>query len=254
MLYLWLVLFGLAIGSFVNVVIARVPSGRSLTGRSACPHCGHTLAWYDLIPLVSFIWLRRRCRYCQRSISWQYFFVELYAGLVFPLSYRLLAGAGLSNWLYALFFLMLFLTLFAIDLEHQLLPNGLIVAGLIVAIAYATWFRLWSADRLLAAALLFLFFFLLWYFSHGTWLGLGDAKLALLVGLIFGLNGGIIVIYTAITLGAFLGLLLLLFRRAGLKTRLPLGSFITLTASLYLLWGNAIIKLDIPVYILKLFK
>lgn len=228
----FLFLFGLSAGSFINVVIWRVPRGEGVAaGRSRCRDCGQPLTWYDLVPVISWLILRARCRHCRAPISIQYPLVELASGLFF-----VYGGTAFDIWL-----LEIFLALFVIDLRHLLLPDSIILAGLIGALVFSR-FHLLTVPNLLTAFLLFGFFFLLWAVSRGRWLGLGDAKLAALIGLAFGPWPGLTVIYAGVFLGGLTALALLAARRAQLHTRLPLGSFLCLAAAFYLLWGDVIIN------------
>ena len=250
-IYAFLFIFGLVIGSFVNVLIWRIPREEGIVGgRSHCPHCGKMVAWYDLIPLLSFLLLNRRCRHCHQFISWRYFLIELYSGLVFVFSYQFSSGQSLAHWLIVVFLLEIYLALSVIDLEHLILPDKLIIAGLIGVFIYGILERpniitvdlnVLSLNHLATAGGLFAFFALLWLSSKGQWMGFGDAKLALLIGLSFGFIGGMIVLYTAIIMGFLVGIFLLITAQADLKTKLPFGAFLGVSSSLYLLFGYGII-------------
>ena len=264
--YFYIFLFGLIVGSFVNVVIYRVPRGESIvSGRSRCANCGKNIAWYDLIPIASFFILRFHCRQCRRRISWLYPVVELYSGLIFlltfyftfisqattlfhyyplPTTYYLL----LVNWLLLIFLLESLLILAVIDLKNLILPDSVMLMMFLGVLAYGILeylrgyfgFNIFSFDNFIGATVLFSALFLIWFFSKGSWLGLGDAKLAGLVGLIFGLWGGLIVIYGAIIAGMIAGLVLMVSHKANLKTKLPLGTFICLSATAYVFFGTSV--------------
>lgn len=244
-------ILGLIVGSFVNVVIYRIPRGWSVIGgRSKCPDCGKRLAWFDLIPIASFIILKKRCRDCKVPISWTYPLAELYSGFVFLASYQLFSPGGAVNWLFAVFILELFLILGLIDLRRLILPDSLLIVllgGSLIALAFSKLFDVrigWGVSvsgSFIGAASLFAAFFVIWSLSKGQWLGFGDVKLAGIIGLIFGFWGGLAILYVAIILGALLGLFLLLARRANLKTKLPLGTLICASATFYLLGGNVLL-------------
>jgi len=124
-------LVGLAIGSFINVLVLR--KGGGLKGRSACPHCSHGLAWFDLAPILSFLWLRGSCRHCSGSISWQYPLVELAGGLGFLLILSLSITPQLTAWLLVIFSFSLLISIY--DLKYLVIPDnflGLFVLWLIV--------------------------------------------------------------------------------------------------------------------------
>lgn len=249
---LFLFLFGLIIGSFVNVIIYRLPRDRTfIKGRSQCPGCGGKIAWYDLIPVLSFIFLRARCRNCGFKISWSYPAIEIYSGIIFVSSFFVFGKAGLLNWLFSVFILEALLILAVIDLQHLILPDFIMLFMFIVALAYGWLVRfvfksgaanIFSLDNLTAALLAFTVFFLVWFGSRGRWVGFGDAKLAGLLGFIFGGLGIAVILYLAIVLGAITGFILLALKKANLKTQLPLGSFIGFSASAYILCGPLIIE------------
>lgn len=238
MLMALIVVLGLIIGSFLNVVIYRLPRGKTFVGgRSHCPHCSRAIAWYDLLPVASYVVLAGKCRRCRRAISWRYPFVEIYSALVFVFSFKYFAAAGLAHWLFWLFLLELFLVLAIIDLEQYILPDSLMVIAAAGVAFYDLAGRSIPSNGLVAAGGAFTIFFLIWLASKGKWLGLGDAKLAALIGFIFGLAGAVAILYLAIVFGAITGLILLVSGRAKLGTRLPLGTFIGFTASLFIFTG-----------------
>ena len=236
----FLFLFGLIIGSFLNVVILRYHGGQSLNGRSACFVCGKTLRWYELIPLLSFAIQRGRCRSCGSAISWQYFLVELATGVLFVATYM----KGYDAWSLAVPFvvLSLLITILVYDIRHTIIPDGLVY--LFSGISFLYLFvsfdplvaSLPSLSDVLAGPLLFLPFFCLWFFSKGTWMGLGDAKLALGMGWFLGLLGGISAVIFAFWMGAGVSLILLgiqkvqkrrLFRRRlSFKSEIPFAPFL----------------------------
>ena len=132
-----LFLLGLCVGSFLNVVIARVPEGRSIVGPgSACPRCSTPIAWYDNVPLLSFALLRARCRKCGEPISWRYPVVELVTGLLFVLA---LAERGLTiDLIPALLLVAGLVAITGIDLDHQLIPDRISIPGIVVGLAVST--------------------------------------------------------------------------------------------------------------------
>lgn len=239
---IFLFLLGCIIGSFLNVVIFRYHGGQSLNGRSYCFTCGKQLAWYELIPLLSFVIQRGRCRSCRSSISWQYFLVELATGLLFVAAF--LKGYTDISLVFPLIALSLLVTIFAYDIRHTIIPDGLVYlfSGIAFLYAFVSFDPLIlsfpSASALLAGPLLFLPFFCLWFFSRGTWMGLGDAKLALGIGWFLGLLGGLTAIILAFWVGAVVSLALLgiqylaarkrtvLRKRFSFKSEIPFAPFL----------------------------
>lgn len=231
-------IFGLIIGSFLNVVILRYNTGRSLGGRSACFSCGVKLRWAELLPVISFLGLRGRCRSCRSPISWQYPLVELATGCLFTLLY--LAVPLGSWWLLGLLFVasacLVVITVY--DFYHQIIPDlfvfTLIVTGLVYPLILPGSFvinLLWS---LWGGFFMALPLFLLWLVSSGRWMGFGDIKLALGLGFFLGLSGGLSALLLAFFLGAGVGVLLIAWskrrhkRAYTLKSEIPFAPFLIL--------------------------
>lgn len=229
---------GLALGSFLNVVAARVPLRRSVVRpRSACMSCGTELAWYDNVPVVSWLVLHGRCRHCSARIAWRYPAVEVSTAL-------LVAGCvwkfGLSlDALVAAFFCAVLVAVSATDLEHRIIPNVLVVpAAGIVLVAQTALHP--SVEWVLAAlgAAVFLFIAAL---AYPKGMGMGDVKLALLMGAMLGRT-----VPVAFMVGMFAALVpsLVLVVRHGAKARkmgIPFGPFLALGAVLALFAGHALL-------------
>ncbi len=231
-------LIGLAVGSFVGVVIHRLPKGEQfVSGRSRCPDCGHALKWYDLVPVLSFLILLGRCRYCRNKISWSYPAIEICSGIIVAVSFFFLSPYGLAYWLFWVFILESFLILAFIDLKHFILADSVMVVILAAFACYEIWGgkvagagSIFSFGNLANAVLLFLIFFLIWSFSNGKGIGLGDAKLAGLLGLVFGFWNSVFILYLAVIIGVAVGLILIFSGKGSLKTKLPFGAFICFSA------------------------
>ena len=142
--YLVIFLFGLLFGSFLNSVIYRLEIGGSfLKGRSYCPHCKHKLIWQDLIPVLSFLFLKGKCRYCQKPISWQYPLVELATGFIFLLFF--LTSLNLNNFTYVYLLIMscFLIIVFVYDLKHYIIPDKIIYPAILVSgIWYLVFFSI----------------------------------------------------------------------------------------------------------------
>lgn len=231
---------GLIFGSFFNVVIYRLPRQQSLIRPgSHCPSCKHSLAPLDLLPLLSFIFFRGRCRYCGSAISWRYPLVELLTGALFTLAVYLF---GLSwETLAAIVFLSLSLIISFIDLDWQIIPDSLVLFGL------ATGFVLnflrpqpGVVSGLAGMAAGFLIMAALFYASGGR-MGGGDVKYAAVIGLFTGGKLVWVALFLAFILGALVSLLLILSRRRSLRDPIPFGPFLALGGSIALLWGEEIL-------------
>ena len=245
-------LVGLALGSFLNVVITRLPQGESVwAGRSRCPQCRSPLSWYDNIPLCSYVWLRGRCRSCGAAIPWRYPLVELAGGLMalalwhtFPDKLLLLA--------YAPFGLAL-IALTAIDLEHRLLPDAITIPGIILGLLLSLVlpelsFPEAAAGALLGAALFYGVgrFYEKWAGRRG--LGGGDVKMLAMIGAFLGVWALPLVILISAGLGTLTGLIRVLGQGHGARGQwrtisLPYGPFLAAGAWCYLFWGERLLNL-----------
>jgi leader peptidase (prepilin peptidase)/N-methyltransferase len=240
---------GLAVGSFLNVVIYRVPRKESIVRpRSACPNCRTPIANRDNIPVVSWLVLRGRCRHCQEPISVRYLVVEL-------LTAGLFAGAAARfgrHWVLPAYlaFLAGLLALAAIDLEQMLLPKRIvyttlvIVSGLFVVAAGATgeWHRLGTAFA--SGAVAFAAFFTL-NFINPSWLGFGDVRLALLLGVGLGWLGpgtALLGFFLGFLLGAVVGLALIAAKRLERRSPVPFGVFLSAGAAIAVYAGEPILR------------
>ncbi|HZS42643.1 MAG TPA: prepilin peptidase [Candidatus Paceibacterota bacterium] len=231
-------LFGTIVGSFLNVVILRYNTGRTVVrGRSSCPHCGHVLGFAELIPILSFLFLRGRCLKCRSKISWQYPLVELLAGLIFAAAYFHSAVTGWAILGIDLIIFSLLIVILVYDLKHKIIPDGLVYAFIIISLIKLLilyFFPLFilrpTALDFLAGPIFFLPFFLLWYFSGGRAMGFGDAKLAAGIGWFLGFFGGLSAIVLGFWSGAALGIILLIVqsRRVTMKTEIPFAPFLIL--------------------------
>lgn len=222
---------GIIVGSFLNALLFRFNTGKSvLVGRSGCMRCGHTLKAADLVPLISFIFLRGRCRYCSARISWQYPAVEAVAGLLAVLVYL---QTGPSAWLvYWLAVWMVLLFVVVYDLRHFIIPwsaslilMALALGGVALALlgqeggAMGEW---WSGPALAAPLLL------LSLVSQGRWMGWGDGFLELSLGWLLGISLGLTAFLVAFWTGAIVGVALLMIakNRYTMRSEVPFAPFL----------------------------
>lgn len=248
-----LFILGLVFGSFINCLVWRLNHGLSpLWGRSTCPKCKHQLAWYDNIPLLSFVILRGRCRYCHSPISWQYPVVELVTGLITLLVFGFYPYL---KWQYLIFNLIIAYALIAVfisDLLYQTIPDEIIFPTMIISLIFNFFnFSISQFFNFLISGLVFGgFFWFLYLITRGKGMGFGDVKLGLLIGLILGYPKIIIVFYLAFLTGALVGVILILLGKKEIGDHIPFGPFLagaTLIAFLegekILLWGKRILGL-----------
>lgn len=239
---LWaaVVVFGLAIGSFLNVVIARLPEGRSLWWPlSSCLACSTPIAWPDNIPLLSFAALRGRCRACRAPIAWQYPVVEATTALLFAAAY---AVFGLSRELaVALVLLAALVALTGIDLRHQILPDVITLPGIVAGfLATLAADRVSWTDSLLGIVLgggLFLLIILL----SGGGMGGGDMKLGAMLGAFLGWKVALVSVFVAVILGGLLAVVVLASGLRGRKDPIPFGPFLAAGGVVGLFWGERLV-------------
>lgn len=239
--------FGLIIGSFLNVVIWRLPRGENLSHPgSHCPKCGHAIRAYDNIPVISWLVLRGKCRDCDNPISARYPLIEAFTGFAFAVTGWFVGYSILL--LPLLWFAAVSIALAMIDIDVKRLPNSLVltswaVVGLglaVTAAAEGTWGDL---GRAALGALTMGAAYLLLAVVYPAGMGMGDVKLAVLLGMILGWFGWAEVavgFFAGFLLGAVWGLTLIAFRRGGRKTAIPFGPFMIAGCWLALLWGSAI--------------
>ncbi len=257
--------FGLIFGSFTNVLILRHDTSRTLGGRSACPRCGVILRWFELVPVLSWLVLKSRCRHCKGSISIQYPLVEVLLALGFlivglapvPLIIRLI-GCGLA---------LLMLAIAVYDLRYMLIPDQWVWS--FNALAFILIFALplpatsYVLHAILAGPLVALPLFAMWYFSRGTWMGFGDVKFALGMGWLLGVMGGYFALMLSFILGAVISLLILIplphylralntlgITRLGeagttftMKSEVPFGPFLILGT--WIVWISSLYGFDL---------
>jgi len=249
MIYLFF-LFGLCVGSFLNVVILRMEkkdfSFAKLKSRSKCPHCKKTLLWYDLIPLISFFILGGRCRFCKKQISFQYPLVEFFTGLLF---YLIFLKFGLSWQLTILYPLTsILVVLFVFDLKTMMLPDifawiaiGLAILYLILqALVHNSYFLFLNSA--IAAAIAGGFFALLVLVSREKWMGRGDIYLGVILGLMLGYPQVLVGLFSAFTLGALFSIILLSLKKTTLKAQIAFGPFVILATFIAFFWGEKILQ------------
>ncbi|MBN1263263.1 MAG: prepilin peptidase [Candidatus Pacebacteria bacterium] len=256
-------LFGLIIGSFLNVVVCRLNNfdqaparkntpieGRFLLGgRSFCPRCRHQLSWFDNLPLISFFLLKGRCRYCRQPISWQYPLVELTAAVIsvavlwwqnlyFQLLICQFAEAvkpaicleRMIFFVYTLFIFYCLIAIFASDFVYQTIPDQISYPAILISIFYRLLrpsFRIFLVSGLGGAWL----FFLMHWLTKGKGMAIGDVKLALLLGLFLGWPGVGFCLYLAFLTGGLFGLILILTGRKKFGQVVAFGPFLVLAAA-----------------------
>lgn len=242
---------GLCVGSFLNVCIHRIPRGASLVRpRSRCPGCEHELAWYDNIPVLSYVLLRGRCRRCGSRIHVRYPIVELVTAGIFLLHFW---AFGLTAFMIVrLLFACALIVLFAIDLEHQILPNVITLPGVAAGLVFSLAFPPGVLDALIGALL---GGGVLWAIGEGYYrftgqegMGGGDVKMLAMVGAFLGWQQVLVTLIVSSLAGSILGVLIIVSRRGTLKQALPYGTFLALGALFASLYGEGVVDWYIGLY------
>ena len=237
-------LFGLITGSFLNVVIYRLPRGKSVVWpASACGGCGRELRWFENVPIVSWVVLGAKCARCRSPISVQYPLVEATTAVLFVLvTWLTPVGPLLAA---RLIFVCGLVVLFGIDLEHQILPNSItlpgIVAGLIFSLAGPPGLRDAIIGVLLGGGLLYATAagYYLWRREEG--LGMGDVKMLAMIGAFLGWQAVLLTLVLASLSGAVIGMAMMALQRGTMKYALPFGTFLALGALVAMLAGRPIV-------------
>lgn len=232
---------GLAIGSFLNVVVLRLESGKTLDGRSKCPSCGALIGWYDNIPVLSFFLLGRRCRWCRFPISWLYPSVELGTALLFACFGTMTLGAAtvpeIITLCWILFLISLLVAIAVYDGRNMEIPllllatgiGGAVIAVLSLSVVVpVSWldpsspWRSMLPGGVIAAGI----FYALVYFSRETWMGMGDVWLAGIAGAAVGFSALLLLFTLSFSIGAAVGGALILTGRRGMESQVPFAPFL----------------------------
>ena len=267
---------GLCLGSFLNVLVDRRKKEKSLLGFSECDFCKHKLFWWENIPVLSFLFLKGKCLKCRKKLSWQYPTVELSVGLLF-LAVAFWSGFfeagfqantfpsnsgfvyfGIIDWLVMIFWLIssfLLAVVFLWDLKYMEIPNGIVFGGVCLAIIfsvfqifvmneyYEAWWKNPFFFGLFGASAVSLFFYLMYFFSGGKWIGGGDVKLGFWLGWLVGLPMVYPLLLVSYVLGAIVSLGLIFFGKKKMSSKVPFGPFLIVGYFLILFFGKNMIEL-----------
>lgn len=240
-------IFGSAVGSFLNVVIDRTTRGESILGRSHCEYCKATLSTVDLVPIISFLGLRAKCRYCHKNLSWQYPLVETFTAILFTLSFWVMVQTGnidnakLGFWIFVLSVMVI---VFVVDYKFSLIPTSFVYAASLLSLFYI-YFAYPSpifVDHVLAAFGASLFFLIIVLVTFGRGMGQGDVVLAFLIGIVLGVKAAFLAIFLAFLSGAVISILLIIFGRKRFGNTIAFGPFLVLGFTVALFWSDLILN------------
>lgn len=237
----FVIILGLVVGSFLNVVIFRLDSKKSfIFGRSFCFFCKKQINWYDNIPLISFLILKGQCRNCKEKISWQYPLVELATALIFIWLYLLF---GLSFKFFALaVFSCFLLIIFVYDLKTYLILDRISIPAMIIAFLFNLYLGFGFWNLILAGLVGGGFFALQYFFSKGKWVGGGDIRLGAIMGLMLGFKFLFVALFIAYIIGGFVGIILIALRKKEMSSAVPFGPFLTAATFITFIYGQSILN------------
>lgn len=248
--------FGAIIGSFLNVVILRLPREKKLSGRSQCPNCHYTLGFFDLVPVFSYLFLGAKCRSCAEPISSRYAAIEIITGLLFSLVFITLIPVSLFEWVSFIRVLIItaaLLCIFIIDLEHFLILDKILIYIGLIVFSINIFLDIRSLTPIISLSSLTLgglvsgsivsgIFYSLWKISNGKWIGFGDVKLMLFLGIALGFSGLWIGLFSASIISGIVAIYLLAFKGKTMQSKVPFGTFLSLGAFISLLYGHSLLN------------
>lgn len=244
--FIYLFIIGLCIGSFANVLIDRWSHDQSINGRSHCDYCKKTLSPQDLIPVFSYLFLRGKCRYCQKKLSLFYPFVELLTAVVFVLSWKFLPGSivervsylGISTCMIVIFFS---------DLKYQLISEKIILAMTVLATVF---FLKNPLNHLSGALILAFLIYLIHFFTKGKGMGFGDVELAFVMGWLQGLTMGFISLYLSFIFGGIYAIIFVFIQKISnkkktkiMKTKIAFGPFMIFSMFLTIFFSKQLLDI-----------
>ncbi len=247
--------FGVIVGSFLNVVALRFNTGMGLGGRSKCMSCGTSLTWRELIPLFSFAMQKGACKKCKSKISWQYPLVEFIAGAIFVLIFFVFPPVDFVTAIVTLIQVVIVCLMIVIsiyDIKHKIIPDGFVysfdaLALISLFIGGSSWWHIPNFEMLIAGPVLAIPFALLWLVSGGKWMGFGDIKLTLGIGWLLGVSAGINALVLAFWIAAGISVVWLLSTQKKFKpkTEIPFGPYLILGMYLVLLFHIQVIDVHL---------
>ncbi|MGD2185500.1 MAG: prepilin peptidase [Desulfobacterales bacterium] len=242
---IWVLIFGLCVGSFLNVCIYRLPESKSIVHpRSMCPKCGTLIRFYDNLPILSYLLLRGKCRHCHAPISFRYPVVELLSGL-FAVGVFLKYGISLEAAIYYVFITTLLVITF-IDIDHRIIPDVITLPGIPIcflasfALPHITYIES-IMGILIGGGSLFMVAWLYHLLTKKEGMGGGDIKLLGMMGAIIGWKGVLFTIFVASAVGTVSGMLIMLMTRKTMKLAVPFGPFLAIGGIAYIFFGPQLI-------------
>ncbi len=243
-------IIGASIGSFLNVLIDRLPKNQSILGRSHCDFCRKKIAWYDLFPVISFFLLGGRCRYCHKKLSWQYPLVETITGAIFVMVFKdgPYLGSSLIGSVLISGIMSCLIVIFVSDFKYHLISDYIQASFFLFSLLLHLKEFNQLPYYLLSGLVVSLPIFIIYYLSRERAMGLGDVFLALNIGFLLGWQAGLLALYIAFVTGAIYGVGLIFLKRKKIKSRIAFGPFLVIGTVIMLFWGEKIMEIIKKIY------
>lgn len=243
--YIIIFLLGLALGSFLNSWIWRTRENiRIVSGRSMCPSCRRKLSWYENIPVLSYLFLRGKCRVCEKPIPKHFIFVEMGAAIIFTLvAWKHLNGAGFSPMFFLkdIVFSVLLIIIFVYDWLYKEILSEVIWLGTLAGLLFNFYLRHSLAAMFIGALAVGGFFFLQFIASKGKWIGGGDVRMGAMMGVWLGWPAALVALFLSYVAGAIGGLWLVVYSKRQLASAIPFGTYLALGTFVAMLWWERIV-------------
>lgn len=245
---------GIFVGSFINTVVFRTKAKENIwQPQSKCRVCEKPIAWFDVIPVVSYFYLKSRCRKCQTTIEWQYPVIEIFTGILFGLLFaRAFLNIGVPDYVSESEWLLLFLRdaiisiflliIFFYDCKYNYILDRFSVPAMIAAIIFNVLLGANPINLILSGLIFGAFFAIQFIVSAGRWVGGGDVRMGMLMGLLLGFFNGITAMFMAYIGGAIVGVILILAKRKKLDSQVPFGAFLSSATLICMVFGNYIVN------------
>ena len=242
---IFIFIFGLIIGSFLNCLIYRLHENKSMMGRSFCPKCKKQIAWYDNIPILSFLFLNGKCRYCKQKISWQYLLVEFITGILFVIAFiiefSVFQNQNILMLFRSWFIISVMIVVFIYDLKWYLILDIITLPASLILLIWNLYLGMNWQNMLISVIIGIGFFLSQFLISRGKWIGGGDIRLGMLMGLSLNWPMILVAIILAYFIGSVIGILLILFKKKKFGSKIPLGIFLSTATVITLFWGDIIL-------------
>ena len=250
MMFFVIFLIGASIGSFLNVLIDRLPKDERISGHSHCDFCGKKIAWYDLIPVISFFILRGRTRCCRKKLSWQYPAIEFVTGFIFVMVFKDSPYYGISiiRTVLTASIMSCLIVIFVSDFKYHLISDYIQASFFLFSLLLHLKEFNQLPYYLLSGLVVSLPIFIIYYLSRERAMGLGDVFLALNIGFLLGWQAGFLALYIAFVTGAIYGVGLIFLKRKKIKSRIPFGPFLVIGMVVMLFWGEKIMEIIKKIY------